>query len=525
MESNIGGEFESVSFQLNDEKKEETNNESKIKNGTSKSNLENNLNMKDKKDTSQVVNQNEILIKNPFSNKPKSEENIGENKNNLDLKRYLNDDNKDNNEKNNKNTIINNEQNNEIKENEKDKNIDPDNSFGEHSEEKKDEKSEEKKNNVEQNKNNNHYEKNENKDNIILTENIIEDSKNYFKDDKKIKMTRFSDMENNSYLNSVVRCIVSIDELTNFFLKEKKEIQSIYDSLKTNIKKRLSFAIQRVFVHMYIDTSKSTYPPDSIKQVLEHKNNFFKNKSEMPPNICLNYILNKLHDELNSKNNNDNFKKYNLYDMNEVINIGKSNFLNNNDSIISKTFSWYELEEICCYKCKKQQYRFQSFLTYDLDISNFYEERKRDRISIFDCLEFATSKKNIKNFYCGICNSLSEGYKIKKIVNSPKIFVFIIDRGYFEEKMMKINFTIDPEIDIFPYTENIKSKIEYKLIGIVSIFDKKYISFVKNKDGSWYVFADSKIAKIKEDEILKDKEGQSIKHIPCILFYQLIQNN
>ena len=172
-----------------------------------------------------------------------------------------------------------------------------------------------------------------------------------------------------------------------------------------------------------------------------------------------------------------------------LIEKGTKNFLNNNDSIISKTFVWHELININCNKCKSNKFLFQSFFTFDLDIPNFYRERKRNGISIYEYLGFVASKKRISNFYCNKCKTLSEGKYNKRINNSPKIFAFILDRENFNPNLMEMNFNIDEDINMEPFIENSQLQFfEYELIGIVSIIGKKYVSFTKDEDGSWFAF-------------------------------------
>lgn len=450
--------------------------------------------------TIQASNSDKIkdIIPNPFS-KINSKDIMKKNNNtedNLKIKLSVNDHFED--ENNNKNTIFSNKSiNNNINNNEK-------NELGKENE-----------NKFNNNKNNNSdkkkYMQNE-KNNKVL--------KNYFIDDPKINFMRLSDMNNNSYMNSVVRCIGSIDKLKDYFL-DKKKVDIIYKSIKNM---RLSFVIHRLFVHLYYDTKKKIYYPESIKEVLREKSVIFKNHSEINPNICLNFILNEIHNELNLMQTTEDNAGVITFEKKEVFEKGNINFLNNNDSIISKTFPWYEISVIDCDNCEKRQYTFKSFFTFDLDIGNFYQERKRDRISIYECLEFATSKKKLKNFYCPSCNALSQRKRSKYIANTPKIFVFMIDRGNFDEELMKIDFILDDTINIEPYTENIQTSTEYNLLAIVSIFGNKYISFVKIKE-NWFVFDDSKIQKVEKNIVFNSNTTSGIKHIPCILFYKLVENN
>ena len=467
--------------------------------------------------TVQAVNKDklvEIKESNPFY-KLKSQENVGQKLEKTNLKKLLSSDDKKNKENNNKNTVLSN-----ISKNGNINKIDeynPEDSISDNEDE-----NQEKENVMKLKNSKNNID--DNSQNQIMEQKFIDKAlnnsmQNYFKDDPEIKMTRLSDMGNKSCLNSVLRCLVSIEELKNYFC-DKKEVDVIYKSIKT---KRLSFAIQRLFVHIYLDNRIPIYKPESIQKVLIEQNSIFKKDFEINPNICLILILNQIHDELNL--NKDKYQEisYNQFKEDEVIEKGRINFLQNNDSIISNAFSWFGKYEITCNNCSKRKFMFKSFFTFDLDILNFYEERKRDRISIYDCLEFAISKKTLEKFYCESCDALSNGKISKSIINKPKNFVFIIDRGNFEEKLMNIYFILDNEINIQPYTENFQEPVKYQLNGIVSIIGKKYISFVKLNE-NWFVFDDSKIQKVDNNIVMNnDNNNFGIKHIPCILFYKLME--
>ena len=48
---------------------------------------------------------------------------------------------------------------------------------------------------------------------------------------------------------------------------------------------------------------------------------------------------------------------------------------------------------------------------------------------------------------------------------------------------------------------------------------------MKIDDKYWYVFDDDKIQKVEHNDVIKTHRNDSIKHTPCILFYELIENN
>ena len=545
------GEFESFYYVEEVEKDEKSNNNSyKNANGknspvkTLKSNFEENKNeIIDKielKKSQKIKGKTEENI-NIFYNKSNSQKISGEKENVSNLKNILSNGEINNNENINKNTIINNNsKNQEINNNINDENEPSDDSFlDEKNEEKIIGKKEDSKIKIQQKKCNEIKNDNpilkqtEKKEEFVLKEAQDEAYKEYFQDDKEIKKTRFSNMGNFSFLNSILRCIGNIEDLKNYFI-DKKEMINIYKSIREEKEEqkqqRLSFAIQRLFWHIYKDTKQEKYLPDKIQRVLAEKIIMYdeKNNIEFEPGICLNFILNQMHDELNSeKEKNVQYINSEQNNMEDVIEKGTMNFLNHNDSIISKTFVWHELININCNKCKSNKFLFQSFFTFDLDIPNFYRERKRNGISIYEYLGFVASKKRISNFYCNKCKALSEGKYNKRINNSPKIFAFILDRENFNPNLMEMNFNIDEDINMEPFIENSQLQFfEYELIGIVSIIGKKYVSFTKDEDGSWFAFDNSNIKKIGKKEIINSNENSdsTIKHIPCVLFYKLKEN-
>ena len=86
---------------------------------------------------------------------------------------------------------------------------------------------------------------------------------------------------------------------------------------------------------------------------------------------------------------------------------------------------------------------------------------------------------------------------------------------------MDLNFYIETEISLEPYMTYKKSNVKYELRGIVSIFQNKYISFVKSENNFWCLFNDSIVQKIEDFDFMNTNHG--LKHVPCILFYQLIK--
>ena len=64
---------------------------------------------------------------------------------------------------------------------------------------------------------------------------------------------------------------------------------------------------------------------------------------------------------------------------------------------------------------------------------------------------------------------LAESEITRKIINNPNIFIFLLNRGDFDEKLMSLNFDLNSEINLIPYLLNKELNATYELKKIVSI--------------------------------------------------------
>ena len=54
-----------------------------------------------------------------------------------------------------------------------------------------------------------------------------------------------------------------------------------------------------------------------------------------------------------------------------TINTCLKNFMNNNDSIISNYFIWFEIKQTKCIKCSNEFYTFQYFPSFELNVLEY----------------------------------------------------------------------------------------------------------------------------------------------------------
>ena len=341
--------------------------------------------------------------------------------------------------------------------------------------------------------------------------------------------TGLENLGDTSYLNAVLFALANIRNLSSFFLNPKNQ---------NKINKKIgelpfSYAFERLLIHLYPfpeKDKKEIYKPISLFNLLGYKNIIYKSFNRKNPNDLICFILDILHNELISKNNNQKLNG-NIKDRNNMIKIGIKNFKNFNNSIISNNFNWFEIRESLCNKCGETTYNFQTFNSFSLDIEvtfNYYKNKMnniKEILTIYDCLEFYNFTKQ-KNAYCNFCNQSLNKLNTTKIFSSPNIFIFLLDRGidFDNKKLIDIHFNINEKIDLKNYIENSEAPSKYGITGIVSINMKlkKYVSFCKSPvDKNWYLYNDEINEKADIKTILENHNNYK-ELIPCILIYEAI---
>ena len=254
-------------------------------------------------------------------------------------------------------------------------------------------------------------------------------------------------------------------------------------------------------------------------------NCIYNNYQRRNPNELLVFILNTLHKELNFAEKNSNI--INNYQKDPQIEC--RNFLANNKSIISETLTFCQSNTISCTNCNSSLSKFRAFNTYDLDIYNTFQNLTKKRsLNIFDCLNYQFNKT--QTLYCYTCKEKTSKKIDSKILNGPKVFIFLLERGdKFDQsnQNIAIPFTINEKLDLGEYIlKNGSSSYNYELTGIVSISinDHKYISFSKSPiNNEWLIYDDKNVDYYSFDNILK-KNNDQMTYIPCILYYTKTEN-
>lgn len=343
----------------------------------------------------------------------------------------------------------------------------------------------------------------------IMTQNIV--------NQEILTRTSLQNYGQTSYLNAILQCLSNIVPLQDYFLNKDN-----FTNIKENVKKMpIAFVFQRVMYHFWVKKDK-LYSLENFLRVLGKINRIYHNKKERNANECLLFILNCLNDELNkNKMTTSIIEIKNPSDKNEVINTGIRNYNNTYNSIIADIFNRFEIKEVECRECSDRKYQFNSYLTLQLDVLEYSQKNNKYSITLNDCLEFESNK--IREMYCHKCKNQKPISNITKIYRSPKVLIFFLNNGEFDQKLLNIKFVLENKINLQKYINDQKSPKKYELNGIISIDinTKKYVSFCNSSDNQqWFYFYNETNTPINENQVIFNNDNSQF--IPCILFYQSI---
>jgi ubiquitin C-terminal hydrolase len=347
---------------------------------------------------------------------------------------------------------------------------------------------------------------------------------------KRAAMTGLKNLGNTSFFNAVLQLLCSIRNFSSYFLNPKNGAYFLNDIEKYS----LSFVFHRLCIHLYPYPEKrgrELYKPDSFFFILGKSNIVYKdNEEEKNPNMLIVYLLNKLHEELNTdKNNGNNFSDINMNiatNRDATINNGIQNFIKNNKSIIFNYFNWFEIKETKCMRCNNELFSLRNFSTFELDIFGCARYKKLQLVKLEDCLNFYNTTKIKKNF-CHFCKEYKEATISTQIYSSPNIFIFLLNLENKDRENADVNFILEKHINLGNFIENKIGPSKYDLNEIVFLnkIKKKYISLCLSPvDNRWYLYDDEKVELTDYDNFIQQENNNTLNYQPFILLYKNSRN-
>ena len=309
------------------------------------------------------------------------------------------------------------------------------------------------------------------------------------------------------YMNATLQSLSNTDKLTEYFFTKFK-----YEP--GNQKKIISNEYYKLLTNLYDEnkTNKS-FPPNDFKKIISQENPLFKGIQANDSKDLINFLIERLHKELNIKQVTDNNNIFNVNQLNEneALQFFLQDFQINFRSIISDLFYGVLETKTKCLGCQNIKYNFQvySFIEFPLEQVNIYcyqngqrnfinNNGKNPDINIYECFEYYRKidmMSGDNQMYCNICNCLQNAFYSTSLYSTPEYLIINLNRGKNAIYECKVIF---PELlNILNYVEFKSGVTVYKLYAVIchygpSSMSGHFMAYCRNsKDNKWYLYNDS----------------------------------
>ena len=334
------------------------------------------------------------------------------------------------------------------------------------------------------------------------------------------------------YMNASLQCLSNTRELTDFFLnsyKEKKKKNHIiaceyYDLIKNLWDEK---------------NNNKPYSPYSFKEVLSKENPLFEGVQANDSKDLINFLIERLHQELNSINENKNLENMNQINQtneSEMLKIFLIDFTSRFNSPISNLFYGILETKSQCKGCNIIKFNFQvySFLEFPLQQVNQYyfnngrrplftQDGKNPDVDLYECFEYyrKIDLMNGKNqMHCNICNKLCDTLYSTILYSGPNYLIINLNRGKGAIYECKVIFP--EQLNLFNYITYKYGITAYELYAVIchlgpSSMSGHFVAYCRNRiDNKWYLYNDALVS-------LCNKPQQYTEGMPYILFYRALK--
>ena len=329
-------------------------------------------------------------------------------------------------------------------------------------------------------------------------------------DDNSYKPKGLYNLGLSSYMNSLLQCLYYVQELRDYFIKNKNKFTDEKPTCK---------AFAEVMYGLKFD-KKDYFEANEFKKIMESKNALFSGfKAGDAKDLYFNLIdsfLNELTKEKNEKNSNEE----------KVVDLTKKleSFKVSNDDIDNNIINYLFIGHYeTAYKCQnfKNIYTYSfnpdTYILFDLEKISKYDENKN--LSIYDCFEYNYQRNNKTSFFCDKCKQEENNNAEEIIFIPPKILVLILDRGHGKKYRGKVEFTKDLDLrDLIDKDfKGYKGNSKYKLIGVSTHSGSSSSSghctaCCLADDKKYYYFSDTFVSEVNKKTLYENE--------PYLLFYK-----
>ena len=356
--------------------------------------------------------------------------------------------------------------------------------------------------------------------------------------ENKIKLMGLGNIGATCYMNSTLQCLSNTEELTDFFLYK-------FVFIEEDTTKKISNQYYLLMKHLWRPKSKKTfYEPHDFKKKLSEENPLFAGINACDSKDLLNFLLERIHRELNTKiiktknNNNYNYEQIQLNEK-DIEKLFFEDFQNNYRSIISDLFYFTIETKTKCSQCNTVKYNFQVqyFIEFPLEEVNKYlfslnrimslknMDGSNPDVNILDCFYYYQKidlMTGDNQMYCNICrNSFNAFYQINLHI-LPNYLIINLNRG--RNAVYECNVIFPEDLDLSSFVDYNGINTMFELYAVIchigpSSMSGHFVAYCKNRiDHQWYLCNDSIVTLCKSP-------NEYTKHMPYILFYKSKNKN
>jgi ubiquitin C-terminal hydrolase len=347
--------------------------------------------------------------------------------------------------------------------------------------------------------------------------------------------------ENPNYMNAILQCLAHIPEISEKIinLHVDPDFQNIYQNLKLT-KTYREVLINILLPEKVLNLNKRPYNTKKFRDIIRDLNPAFQSEKYIDYKQFLIFLINRLHDELNTNKNNQNqnsdlnlstnsMESIDIQNENDALIVFLKKFTNKNDSIIVKNLYGITKYNLYCHKCQHSFYNYQCYSYFYFNISNIISNKqskfnKSDiDLNIFDCFDYYQKPETLlgdKALFCPKCKEYNESTSIKNIYSTKNILILMFDN--FKENIENIIFDYTESLNLRDYVQfkkdEKKNKEKFYLCGIVNFVEDTYGNETFNafcrvgKKSDWYCYDNENIYPVTFEEIKNNG-------FPVILFY------
>ena len=343
------------------------------------------------------------------------------------------------------------------------------------------------------------------------------------------------------YINSTLQCFCHIEKFVEFFKYNQFIINKVRNN-KNNLTSSFKLLIENLWPNNYgFSNNKKDYAPYEFKDKIALMNPIFKGLASNNPKDLINFIIMTLHEELNKGKNNANNNIYLGLDQRNqqlMLNSFCKEFMEKNKSIISDIFYGVECNILECGRCYSKTFNYQTYFLIEFPLeecikyksnytNNMFNNNNNNieinQVSLYDCFEYYRKIKILsgdKANYCNYCEQACNFTMCKHLTTGPEILILLFDRGNDNKNIRLYYFE---NINLINFLELNNLGNNYKLIGVISYSEESgnrgsFIAYCRDPiSGSWNKYNDSLVTEINNfmDEVI-------ISSKPHLLFYQKV---